>query len=92
VRDVVIEFGPKTTAKRIGYRRRPVREHDVVQLPDGSWEVRWMGRTAGYVWQAGRIWVAAEGPNPAAACEVGQSLIWEVAIAMVEREHRVRGS
>lgn len=40
--------------------------------------------TIGFVERVGNVFVALEGPDLARACEVGQSLSWDVAVLMVE--------
>lgn len=58
---------------------------DANEVADGTYEVRVLGTVVGFVWQAGPVWVAAEGTTVAMACEVGQSLVLDDAIQMIAR-------
>lgn len=84
-------MGVTTTTRPVTLpKHRAVREHEVVRVDSDTHMVLWAGETAGFVWKAGDVFVALEGPNLAMACEVGQSLIWDVAVGMVERAYRAR--
>lgn len=78
----------RSASARTSTRRRAVREQEVVPIGDGTWEMRRHGKTIGFVWPAGPVWVALTGPTQSTACEVGQSLIWDVAVRYVEETHR----
>lgn len=84
-------MGVTTTTRPVALpKHRAVREHDVVRVDTETYMVLWAGKTAGFVWKAADVFVALEGPNLAMACEVGQSLIWDVAVGMVERSYRAK--
>lgn len=85
---MIIDMGADTRTVVAPSRRRPVREHDVVRIDPETYLVLWAGKRAGYVVQVGDVFVALEGAHLPMACEVGQSLVWEVAVTMVERAHR----
>jgi hypothetical protein len=83
---MVIDMGATTTIHAVALpRHRAGHEYEVVRVDSDTHMVLTAGRTAGYVWKAGDVYVALQGPNLAMACEVGQSLVWDVAVDMVER-------
>ncbi|MFZ2963707.1 MAG: hypothetical protein WA006_03380 [Rhodoglobus sp.] len=47
--------------------------------------------TMGFVERVGNVYVALHGSDLGRAVEVGQSLSWDVAVAMVDGAHRARG-
>lgn len=71
---MVIELGARTSAAPA-----------IVRMDDTTHVVYCDGKLAGFVSQEGNVFVALEGRDLATACEVGQSLIREVAVHMVER-------
>ena len=79
---------PTGTPSRVASPARPPREHDVVKLDDATFEVRLGGRTVGFVWAAGPVWVAGVGERESTAFEVGQSLVFTAAVTAIERAVR----
>jgi hypothetical protein len=47
--------------------------------------------TLGFVERVGNVYVALHGTDLGRAVEVGQSLSWDVAVAMIDGAHRARG-
>lgn len=84
---MVIEMSIDESVRTATPRHR-APEHDVLRVDDETHMVFSDGEPAGFVWRAGDIFVALEGRDLGRACEVGQSLVWDVAVGMVERAHR----
>lgn len=61
-----------------------VPETDIALITDNLYELRRGSATLGYVERVGNVYVALEGAPLRQACEVGQSLSWDVAVLMVE--------
>lgn len=61
-----------------------VPETDVALVAEDLYELRRGHATLGYVHRVGNVFVALEGTPLGRACEVGQSLSWDVAVLMVE--------
>lgn len=61
-----------------------VPETDVALVAEDLYELRRRHTTLGFVQRVGNIFVALEGTPLSRACEVGQSLSWDVAVLMVE--------
>ena len=61
-----------------------VPETDVALIADDVYELRRGHHTLGFVQRIGNVFVALEGTPLNRACEVGQSLSWDVAVLMVE--------
>ncbi len=61
-----------------------VPETDVALIAEDLYELRRGYRALGYVERIGNVYVALEGTPLNRACEVGQSLSWDVAVLMVE--------
>lgn len=61
-----------------------VPETDIALIAEGLYELRRGPTTLGYVERIGNVFVALEGTPLRQACEVGQSLSWDVAVLMVE--------
>jgi hypothetical protein len=79
---------------RVDDDRRPsprhVEEPEIALVHDDIYAVLAPTRTLGFVQRVGNTFVALEGPDLARACEVGQSLSWDEAVAMVCRAARSR--
>lgn len=69
-----------------GIRIAPVvDEPTIALLRNDIYVVLSSTTTMGFVEKVGNVYVALEGPDLARACEVGQSLSWDEAVAMVRR-------
>jgi len=63
----------------------PPEEPTIALLRNDIYVVLAAAQTMGFVERVGNVYVALEGPDLARACEVGQSLSWDEAVAMVRR-------
>ncbi|MGX5681401.1 hypothetical protein [Schumannella luteola] len=61
-------------------------------IDDETYSVVGPSGRVGYVHRVGNVFVALEGAHLAHAVEVGQSLSWDEALAMVERAHRAHAA
>ena len=62
-----------------------VDEPTIALLRNDIYVVLSSTQTMGFVEKVGNVYVALGGPDLARACEVGQSLSWDEAVAMVRR-------
>lgn len=62
-------------------------EPGIELIDDDTYSVVEGERRVGYVHRVGNVFVALEGAHLPHAVEVGQSLSWDEAVAMVERAH-----
>lgn len=67
---------------------RTVVEPTIELVDNETYAVITPAGRVGFVHQVGNVYVALEGSHLAHAVEAGQSLSWDVAVAMVERAHR----
>ena len=76
-------------------REKLVRSHpdepSIALLRDDLYCVLSSTHTMGFVERVGNVYVALHGSDLGRAVEVGQSLSWDVAVAMVDGAHRARG-
>lgn len=56
----------------------------MLRLDQETFEVRARGATVGFIWKAGPVWVGLLGARQSIACEVAQSLEFDVAVAAVK--------
>lgn len=82
-----------TELSRSEDRSRTVRHHAVEEpsialMRDDLYAVLSPTQTMGFVERVGNVYVALEGSDLARACEVGQSLSWDIAVSMVSGAHR----
>ena len=63
-------------------------EPDIALVGEETYAVLTATETLGFVYRAGNIYVALSGPDLGRGYEVGQSLSWDEAVAIVERSHR----
>lgn len=80
---------------RADERRRSIQRHDtdepsIALVRDDIYAVLSSTSTMGFVERVGNVYVALQGPDLARACEVGQSLSWDVAVSMVAGASKVR--
>jgi len=66
-----------------GRRRRVVEEPSIALLREDIYVILGAALTMGFVERVGNVFVALSGPDLARAVEVGQSLSWDTAVAMV---------
>lgn len=71
--------------------RSQPEEPSIALLREDLYCVLSTSRTMGFVERVGNVYVALHGPDLGRAVEVGQSLSWDVAVAMVDGAHRARG-
>jgi hypothetical protein len=74
----------------VGSRIAETSEPDIALVGDDTYAVLSPKETLGFVYRAGNVYVALAGPNLGHATEVGQSLSWDEAIAIIERSHRAQ--
>ncbi len=72
-------------------KRSAVEEPSIALLRDDLYCVLSTTHTMGFVERVGNVYVALHGSDLGRALEVGQSLSWDVAVAMVAGAHRARG-
>lgn len=81
-----------TELSRSEERSRTVRRHteepSIALVRDDLYAVLSPTQTMGFVERVGNVYVALEGSDLARACEVGQSLSWDIAVTMVSGAHR----
>ena len=65
-------------------------EPSIALLRDDLYCVLSSTYTMGFVERVGNVYVALHGTDLGRAVEVGQSLSWDVAVAMVDGAHRAR--
>lgn len=63
-------------------------EPEIELLDDQTFAVQGPSGSLGYIHRVGNVYVALEGIEWSQAVEVGQSLSWDEALAMVLRAHR----
>jgi hypothetical protein len=56
----------------------------VAMVRDDTWAILGIDGMHGYIERVGNVYVALFGPDLPRACEVGQTLSWDVAVSMVE--------
>jgi hypothetical protein len=61
----------------------------VALVRDDTYAVLGTDGMHGFIEKVGDVYVALVGPDLPRACEVGQTLSWDVALGMVERATRV---
>lgn len=71
--------------------RNQPEEPSIALLRDDLYCVLSTTHTVGFVERVGNVYVALHGSDLGRAVEVGQSLSWDVAVAMVDGAHRARG-
>ncbi len=74
-----------------GIERDQPEEPSIALLREDLYGVLSRTATMGFVERVGNVFVALYGPDLGHAVEVGQSLSWDVAVAMVNGAHRARG-
>ena len=82
-----------TELSRSEERRRSIQHHvvdepSIALVRDDLYAVLSPTQTMGFVERVGNVYVALEGADLARACEVGQSLSWDIAVSMVSSAHR----
>ena len=69
---------------------RPAPRPDISLISENTYCVLAPDETMGFVDKVGNVFVAHSGENLARAVEVGQSLSWDEAVAMVMRAYNAR--
>lgn len=81
----------RVDSRREKLARSQPEEPSIALLREDLYCVLSSTHTLGFVERVGNVYVALHGTDLGRAVEVGQSLSWDVAVAMIDGAHRARG-
>ncbi|MDO7881431.1 hypothetical protein [Antiquaquibacter soli] len=80
------------TSAQLAAQQFSRNEPAIELIDDDTYAVHRATVRLGYIHRVGNVFVALEGAHLAHAVEVGQSLSWDEALAMLERAHRAHAA